>query len=78
MGVISGPRSKPTSDIAARCNIHRSPACPAAPSLTVKESSMISKHLHQSDQTDRITEVIALPVDWLVRELAPAVIARRV
>jgi len=36
---------------------------------------MISKHLHQSDQTDRITEVVALPVDWLVRGLAPAVFA---
>ncbi len=36
---------------------------------------MISKHLHQSDQTDRITEVVALPVDWLVLELAPAVFA---
>ncbi len=36
---------------------------------------MISKHLHQSDQTDRITEVVALPVDGLVRRLAPAVFA---
>ena len=33
---------------------------------------MTSKHLHQADQPDRITEVVALPVDWLVRTMAPA------
>ena len=41
----------------------------------VVTSDSILVDVHRAAQTDRITEMIGLPADWLVRTMAPAVLA---